>query len=107
MNVTDITTDSFDTEVLQSELPVVIDFWGPQCVPCLALSSVLEKLAHQYEGKVKVVKANAAQNRRLCIRLGVMGLPSFLLFRAGQEAGRIAGSVTAEQLAEFVGQAAG
>jgi len=88
----EITKENFEQEVLQAAEPVVVDVWGPACQPCLNLMPEVEALAKQYEGKVKVVKLNSAQNRRLCIDLKVMGLPTFLLFKGGEEVKRISGN---------------
>ena len=88
----DVTTDTFEEEVVQSERPVLIDFWGPQCNPCLALSPHVEALAERYNQKVKVIKIDASKNRRLCLRLKVIGLPMILLYANGKEIGRISGS---------------
>ena len=81
--------DNFEAEVEKSALPVVLDFWGPQCGPCLALMPDVEKLAAEFEGKVAFGKINAAENRRLCIQLKVMGLPSFLFYKNGECVGRL------------------
>lgn len=87
----EVNKDNFEQEVLQADQPVVVDVWGPSCQPCLNLMPEVEALAKRYEGKVKVVKLNSAQNRRLCIVLKVMGLPTFLLFKDGNEVQRISG----------------
>ncbi len=87
----EVNKDNFEQEVLQADQPVVVDVWGPSCQPCLNLMPEVEALAKRYEGKVKVVKLNSAQNRRLCIDLKVMGLPTFLLFKNGNEVQRISG----------------
>lgn len=87
----EVNKDNFEQEVLQADQPVVVDVWGPSCQPCLNLMPEVEALAKRYEGKVKVVKLNSAQNRRLCIDLKVMGLPTFLLFKDGNEVQRISG----------------
>lgn len=89
MNAVD--KENFEAEVLQCAMPVVVDLWGPQCAPCLALLPHVEELAKEYEGKVKFVKLNAAENRRLCMSLKVMGLPTFLFFIKGEEKSRISG----------------
>jgi len=83
--------ESFEAEVLQSETPVVVDIWGPQCAPCLALLPQVEALSGSLEPKVKFCKLNAAENRRLCITLKVMGLPSFLFYKKGELVSRISG----------------
>jgi thioredoxin 1 len=87
----EIDKDNFEQEVMQSELPVVLDFWGPQCGPCLALLPEVEKLAETYTGKVKFCKVNVAGNRRLCISLKVMGVPSFLFIDKADVKERLSG----------------
>lgn len=87
----EITADNYESEVAQSPLPVVLDFWGPQCGPCLALMPEVEKLAAEFDGKVKFCKVNVQGNRRLCINLKVMGVPSFLFFKNGEVADRLSG----------------
>ena len=84
--------DNYDEEVLKSELPVLVDFWGPQCAPCLALMPAVEHLEREYAGKIKVAKLNAAAgNRMLCAKLRVLGLPSFLFYKNGAEVKRLSG----------------
>ena len=94
----DVSTDRFESEVTQSELPVLVDFWGPRCAPCLALMPFVEKLADQFKDQLKVVKVNSMENRKLCIQLKVMSLPTFLLFRGGRELSRKTGEITAGEL---------
>jgi len=84
--------DNYDEEVLKSELPVLVDFWGPQCAPCLALMPAVEHLEREYAGKIKIAKLNAAAgNRMLCAKLWVLGLPSFLFYKNGAEVKRLSG----------------
>jgi thioredoxin 1 len=83
--------DDYETETTQAEIPVVVDFWGPQCAPCLALNPFMEKLEEEYNGRIKFAKLNAAVNRMLCARLRVLGLPTFLFYKDGQEFKRITG----------------
>ena len=90
----EVDKDSFETEVVGSELPVVVDFWGPQCVPCLALMPSVEDVAAKYEGRIKVAKVEAPKNRRLCLSLKVLALPTFLFYKDGKEVERMSGSVT-------------
>ena len=87
----EVNADSFENEVLKSELPVLVDFWGPQCGPCLALMPEVEELADRYASRLKVSKVDASRNRRLCLNLRVLGLPTFLLYNKGKEVGRLAG----------------
>jgi thioredoxin 1 len=84
--------ENFEKEVIQSEQPVIVDFWGPQCGPCLALMPQVEKLEKKYEGKVKISKIDASKNRRLCLNLKVLGLPTFLFYKNGKEINRLSGN---------------
>ena len=99
----DVTKETFGAEVESSPGMVLVDFWGPACAPCLALMPYLGELAGKYETRLKVVKVDASKNRRLCIDLKVMGLPTFLLYRDGQEIGRLSGKeVNQAELGKFV-----
>jgi len=97
----DVNADTFEKEVVQSEIPVLVDFWGPQCKPCLGLMPHVDKLAEKYEGKLKVTKVDASQNRRFCITLRVLGLPTFLFYKNGEEVNRLSGNnLTIEEIGE-------
>ncbi len=96
----EVDKDTFETEVTGSELPVVVDFWGPQCVPCLALMPGIESLAGAYEGRVKIAKVEAPKNRRLCLGLKVLALPTFLFYRDGKEVERLSGNGVSLQMIE-------
>ena len=99
----DLNRDNYEAEVLQAKGPVLVDFWGPRCRPCLALMPAVEQLEKEYAGKVKVAKVNAEQNRMLCARLRVLGLPSYLFYRDGAEVKRLTGeSLTAGDIAAAV-----
>ena len=107
MSVLEVNTDTFDDEVMDAECPVLIDFWGPACQPCLALGPTVEAISEAYDDNLKVIKVDASQNRRLCIRLRVMSLPTFLVFRDGEEVDRLSGTVAKEQLKALAGRLAG
>jgi len=92
----DLDRDNYENEVLKSSLPVMVDFWGPQCRPCLALMPSVEKLEKEYSGKLKVAKVNAHSNRLLCAKLRVLGLPAYIFYKNGAEVKRIAGEGTTE-----------
>jgi len=83
--------DNYEVEVVQCAEPVIVDIWGPQCAPCLALLPQVEELASTFEGKIKFCKLNAAENRRLCMSLKVMGLPAFLFYKNGEAVSRLGG----------------
>ena len=94
--------ENFDTEVVQSDLPVLVDFWGPRCAPCLALMPSVEELAAKYAGKMKFCKVNSAENRRLAITLKVLNLPTFLFYKGGQEVARLNGEFGLPEIQEKI-----
>ena len=94
----DVTKDNYEQEVLESSLPVLVDFWGPRCTNCLALMPAIEELEEKYKDRLKIVKLDASTNRRMCMTLKVMTLPTFLMIKEGQEVDRITGGLTTEQL---------
>jgi thioredoxin 1 len=94
----EINSDSFEQEVLRSSQPVLVDFWGPQCSPCLALMPKVEALTERYGEKVKITKVEAPKNRRLCLNLKVMSLPTFLFFKHGKEVKRLTGEITIQSI---------
>lgn len=105
MSIIEATRDNF-SDVVAHGL-VLVDLWGPDCTTCLALMPDVERLAGEHEGLV-VAKLEAPKARRLCMQLGVMGLPAFLLYRDGEEVARLAGAdVGAAQLASWLAQAIG
>jgi len=93
---------NFATEVLRSEVPVVVDVWGPGCGPCQMMEPIIMDLARDYAGRVKVAELNAAEAGRTAARHGVMGTPTVLFFRKGREVERVVGFVGARYLRETV-----
>jgi thioredoxin 1 len=97
----EVNTDTFEKEVVQSEVPVLVDFWGPRCVPCLALMPHVEGLGEKYGEKLKITKVDASKNRRLCLNLKVLDLPTFLFYKKGKEVSRLRGeALTIEEIEE-------
>ncbi len=96
----DITDADFESEVLKSEIPVLVDFWAPWCGPCKSMLPVVEKVAETYEGKVKVVKVNVDENSEVPGKYGVMSIPTFLIFKGGESVGNFVGVRTEEFIAE-------
>ncbi len=99
----DLDQDQFEREVQNSPIPVLLDFWGPQCQPCIALNPTVESLEEQYGGNLKVVKINTPDHRRLCIQMKVLGLPTFIVYREGKEVARMSKNfISSEELTEWV-----
>lgn len=88
-----VNASNFRQEVLESDLPVVVDFWADWCVPCLMIAPVVERLAERYAGRLKVVKLNVDENQDLAIQYQVMSIPTLLFFKNGQVVDRIIGAV--------------
>jgi len=91
--VHEIGDGSFEQEVLRSDIPVLIDFWAPWCGPCKAIAPVVEELAGEYQGRLKVVKLNVDDNPQTPSRFGVRGIPNLILFKGGEVADQIVGAV--------------
>lgn len=84
----ELTDQNFEKEVLKAELPVFVDFWAPWCGPCKMAEPVIEELAEEYEGKIKVGKLNVDQNPKIAQKYGVMSIPTVVVFRDGKEVER-------------------
>ncbi len=98
VNVIEINDDNFETEVLKSELPVLVDFWAPWCGPCRMIGPTTEKLAKEYEGRVKFRKINIDENRLAAAKYMVMSIPLLLFFRDGKVVDQIIGAVPESEL---------
>ena len=95
---------NFGNDVLSSDLPVFVDFWAEWCGPCRAIGPVLESLADDFDGKVKVVKINVDENGKLATEYNVSAIPSLIIFKGGKEVDRIVGAGTKEVYAEKLNQ---
>jgi len=106
-NVTNISTDNFDKEVLKAEKPVLVDFWAPWCGPCKMLGPIVETLADENTGKINVGKLNVDENQSLAVQFGVRGIPTLIFFNAGKEVKRIVGAQNKNQLQKVIDEVIG
>lgn len=99
----DLSADNFDSTVLQSDTPVLVDFWAPWCGPCKVMSPIVEELAGEMEG-VTVAKVNVDENPELAQQFNILSIPTFLVFKGGQVVEQFSGSMSKEALKERLGK---
>ena len=97
-----ITSGNFEQEVLKSDIPVLVDFWATWCGPCMMLSPVIEEIAKEYEGKIKVGKVNVDEESALAVKYRVASIPTLILFKNGAADKMTVGYQSKEQLKEFL-----
>ncbi|MAD76429.1 MAG: thiol reductase thioredoxin [Rheinheimera sp.] len=97
-----VSDDSFETDVLKAEAPVLVDFWAEWCGPCKMVAPILEDVAVEYSGKVSIAKVNIDQNPNTPPKFGIRGIPTLLLFKNGQVAATKVGALSKTQLKEFL-----
>ena len=104
-HITAITDATFDSEVLQSDVPVLVDYWAETCGPCKALTGVLEELALEYEGRVKRVSVDIGTNPKSAARFGVRALPTLMVFKNGTVDKTSQGALSRAQLSDMLNAA--
>ena len=101
-NITHITDDSFEEQVLQSQLPVLVDYWAEWCGPCKMIAPVLEDMAKEYSGRLTVAKLDIDANPGITSQFGIRGIPTLILFKDGKPHAQKVGALSKSQLAAFV-----
>ena len=101
----EVTDQSFEQDVLESSVPVLVDFWAEWCGPCKMLTPTVEKVASEYEGKAKVVKLNIDDNNQVPQRYGIKSIPTLILFKNGSEADRTIGLTSKDSIARMIDRA--
>lgn len=97
-----ISSDNFEKEVINSELPVLVDFWAEWCGPCRAVGPVLEELSDEYSDKFRVAKVNVDENPELASEYGIRSIPTMILFKDGKRADSVIGALPKENIVDFV-----
>ena len=101
-NAVTVTEETFDTEVLKSTEPVLVDFWAAWCGPCRVIAPTVEELAVEYQGRLKVVKVDVDQNQEVAIRYGVQSIPTLMVFKDGKMVERVLGAMPKPRLVALI-----
>ena len=96
------TDATFEADVLQSDKPVLVDFWAEWCGPCRAIAPTIEEMAQEFDGQVQVVKVNVDESRAIAAKMGIRGIPTLMMFKGGQLAATKVGALTRTQMSDFI-----
>ncbi len=99
-DILEVTDDSFDSEIIDSDMPAMVDFWAEWCGPCKMVGPVVEELANEYKGKIKIAKMDVDQNRDTPAKFGIRNIPTLILFKGGEVSKTIIGAQTKSSIEE-------
>jgi thioredoxin 1 len=100
--VKEVSDNSFEQDVLQSDQPVLVDFWAAWCAPCRMLTPTVEAIAEKYDGSARVVKLNVDENPAISQRFGIKGIPTLIVFKDGKEQERVVGATSKDAIARMI-----
>jgi thioredoxin 1 len=100
--VSHVTTDSWEADVLKSDVPVLVDFWAEWCGPCRMVGPAVEQLSRSMNGKIRVAKLNVDENQEIALKYGIQSIPSLIVFKGGKEVARTIGAAPKEAYQKFV-----
>ena len=101
-NIINVTDSTFEQEVLSSEIPVLLDYWAEWCGPCKMIAPILNDIADEYSGKIKVAKLNIDENPGIPVKFGVRGIPTLMIFKSGSIEATKVGAMSKSQLSAFI-----
>ena len=101
-NINPVTDDTFEPEVLNSDLPVLVDYWAEWCGPCKSIAPILDEVAREYDGRLKVAKMNVDENQQVPAKFGIRGIPTLMLFKNGNLEATKVGALSKSQLTAFL-----
>jgi len=102
MSVNHVSDSSFEQEVIQSQVPVLVDYWAEWCGPCKMIAPILDEASRDYDGRVRIAKLNVDDNQAMASKYGIRGIPTLMLFKGGEVVATKVGALSKSQLAQFL-----